>query len=53
MIAIGEQLSEEEADEMIKDADVNGDGRVDYQGINPFTLRAAERGLAILQIIYS
>ena len=30
----GEVLNEEEADEMIKDADTDGDGFVDYTGID-------------------
>jgi calmodulin len=27
---LGENISDEEVDEMIKEADVNGDGQVDY-----------------------
>lgn len=33
MTKMGEKLSEEEVDEMIKEADVNGDGMVNYEGI--------------------
>ena len=33
MTTYGEVLNEEEADEMIKDADTDGDGFVDYTGI--------------------
>ena len=32
MLALGESLTEEEADRMIKDADSNGDGFIDYKG---------------------
>ena len=32
MTQIGENLTDEELAEMIKEADVNGDGQVDYQG---------------------
>ena len=29
---IGERLSDEELDNMMREADVNGDGKIDYQG---------------------
>lgn len=32
MTKMGEKLSEAEVDEMIKEADVNGDGMVNYEG---------------------
>lgn len=32
MTHLGEKLSEEEVDDMIKEADLNGDGVVDYKG---------------------
>ena len=35
MCNLGERLTEEEVDEMIRDADVDGDGQVNYEGNNP------------------
>lgn len=32
MTNLGEKLSEEEVDDMIKEADLNGDGMVNYEG---------------------
>ena len=32
MTNLGEKLSDEEVEEMIKEADVDGDGQVDYEG---------------------
>ena len=33
MVNIGEKLTDEEANEMIKEADVDGDGKVNYEGL--------------------
>ena len=33
MTNLGETLTKEEADDMIKEADINGDGQIDYKGI--------------------
>lgn len=33
MTNLGERLSEEEVDDMIKEADLDGDGMVNYNGI--------------------
>lgn len=32
MMNLGEKLTEEEVDDMIKEADMNGDGMVNYDG---------------------
>lgn len=34
MTNLGEKLSEEEVDDMIKEADLDGDGMVNYEGKN-------------------
>lgn len=34
MTSLGERLSEEEVDDMIKEADLDGDGQVNYEGKN-------------------
>lgn len=34
MTSLGERLSEEEVDDMIKEADLDGDGQVNYEGNN-------------------
>ena len=33
MTNLGEKLTDEEVDEMIREADVDGDGQVNYEGI--------------------
>jgi calmodulin len=38
MISLGEKLSDEEIDEMIKEADMDGDGQVNYAGNNKKSL---------------
>ena len=37
MMNLGEKLSEEDVDEMIREADVNGTGQLDYTGLANFT----------------
>lgn len=36
MTNLGEKLSDEEVDDMIKEADMDGDGMVNYNGINQY-----------------
>lgn len=39
MTNLGEKLSEEEVDDMIKEADLDGDGMVNYEGKGAFVRR--------------
>ena len=32
MTTLGETLTDEEVDEMVREADIDGDGQVDYEG---------------------
>ena len=32
MMNLGEKLTDEELDEMMREADLNGDGQIDYEG---------------------
>jgi calmodulin len=34
MLNLGEKLTDEELEEMIREADIDGDGQVNYDGIN-------------------
>ena len=33
MLTLGDTMSREDVDEMIRDADLNGDGNIDYEGM--------------------
>jgi len=37
MTNLGEKLTDEEVDEMIREADIDGDGQVNYEGIFPIS----------------
>ena len=36
MLNIGEQMTKEEIDEMIREADTDGDGQINFEGFSPF-----------------
>ena len=38
MTNLGEKLTEEEVDEMIQEADIDGDGQVNYEGMKRFII---------------
>ena len=44
---VGEKLSDTEVDEMIREADVDGDGQINYEGEHTLLLRIARHRLLI------
>ncbi len=49
LVSLGEKLSDTEVDEMIREADVDGDGQINYEGKNTFPSISALPDLTFLQ----
>jgi len=52
MTNLGEKLTDEEVDEMIREADIDGDGQVNYEGMSPTFLELIELQEYISQTVY-
>jgi len=50
MTNLGEKLTDEEVDEMIREADIDGDGQVNYEGMFDLTLSLYNTWQAVIQI---
>lgn len=50
MTNLGEKLTDEEVDEMIREADIDGDGQVNYEGMSSVTLDVNATALALFLI---
>ena len=48
MTNLGEKLMDEEVDEMIREADIDGDGQINYEGLVVFPIRFAWHNIKIL-----
>ena len=48
---LGEKLSEVEVDEMIKEVDMDGDGKVDYKGNDRLTQSTGQQQCYLLDVI--
>ncbi|KAK7478044.1 hypothetical protein BaRGS_00030720, partial [Batillaria attramentaria] len=48
MMTMGDKMSEEEVQKMMKDADANGDGKIDYKGANKTECRLQQRCVSYL-----
>ena len=48
---LGEKLSEVEVDEMIKEVDMDGDGKVDYKGSDRLTQPTGQQQCHLLDVM--